>query len=108
MIEWASSDVDKLFQLAEKQLERISGTSKSSAVEKSADYARTTREMKVCNGLVVRGNIGHFIGRAGANIRCLERESGCLIYSYRENNTWFVFYPDETSLNVVKRRMNPY
>ncbi len=108
MIDWASSDVDKLFQLAEKQLERISGAQKSSAVEKSATYARLARDMDVESELVVRGNIGRFIGRGGANIRSLERETGCLIYSDREKNTWFVFYPNNAALNSVKRRMNPY
>lgn len=108
MIDWASSDVDKLFQLADMQLKRISGSMKSSAIEKSATYATTTRDMKVCTGLVVRGNVGRFIGRGGANIRSLERETGCLVYQDREKNTWFVFYPNETSLNAVKRRMNPY
>lgn len=108
MIDWASSDVDKLFQLAERQLKRIPNALKSSAIEKSANYATTTRDMKVCTGLVVRGNVGRFIGRGGANIRSLERETGCLVYQDREKNTWFVFYPNETSLNAVKRRMNPY
>jgi len=108
MIDWASSDVDKLFQLAEKQLERISSAKKPSAVEKSGNYSRSARDMDVKSGLVVRGNVGRFIGRGGANIRSLERESGCLIYSDREKNTWFVFYPNDASLNIVKRRMNPY
>ena len=105
MIDWASSDVDKLFQLADKQLGRISAAMKSSAVEKSASYARLARDMSVKSGLRVRGNIGLFIGRGGANIRSLERQSGCLVYSNRESNTWFVFYPDDASLNIVKRRM---
>jgi exonuclease 3'-5' domain-containing protein 1 len=105
MIDWASSDVDKLFQPAEKQLGRISAAMKSSAVEKSASYARLARDMSVKSGLRVRGNIGLFIGRGGANIRSLERQSGCLVYSNRESNTWFVFYPDDASLNIVKRRM---
>ena len=105
MIDWASSDVDKLFQLAEKQLGRISDAKKSSAVEKSATYARLARDMRVESGLRVRVNVGLFIGRRGANIRSLERKTGCLVYSDRENDTWFVFYPNEASLNTVKRRM---
>ena len=109
MIDWASADVDKLFQLADKQLERISSSSKSSAIEKSTVYAGTARDMKVCTGLKVYGNVGRFIGLGGANIRSLERETGCLVYSNREDNTWFVFYPNDESLNKVKRRMkNPY
>lgn len=106
MIDWASSDVDKLFNLADRQLERIPSASKLSAIEKSTNYARTTRRMEVQTGLRVRGNIGRFIGRGGANIRSLERESGCLIYQDREKDTWFVYYPNDVSLNVVKRRMN--
>ncbi len=105
MIDWASSDVDKLFQLAEKQLGRISAAQKSSAVEKSASYAELAREMSVESGLRVRGSIGLFIGRGGANLRSLERQTGCLVYSNRETDTWFVFYPNDASLNTVKRRM---
>ena len=105
MIDWASADVDKLFQLADKQLERISSSLKSSAFEKSTKYARTARDMKVCSGLRVGGNVGHFIGRGGANIRSLEQETGCLVYCYHQNNTWFVYYPNDSSLNAVKRRM---
>ena len=108
MIKWASSDVDKLFQLAEKQLERITPAKKSSAVDKSTKYARLARDMKVCNGLVVRGNMGRFIGQGGSSIRSLERQSGCLMYQNREKGTWFVFYASEASLDIVKRRMNRY
>jgi hypothetical protein len=106
MILWASSDVDKLFQLAEKQLNRISDTSKSKAIEKSTDYARFTRSMKVETGLRVRGNIGRFVGRGGENIRSLERSTGCLMYQDRAKSTWFVYYSSVESLDKVKQRMN--
>ena len=102
MIDWASSDVDKLFALADKQLERITDSQKSVAIEKSTTYSIATREMKVVTGLRV-GSPGLFIGRRGANIRSLEKQTGTLIYN--DNGAWFVFYDNEASLSTVKRRM---
>ncbi len=71
MISWASSDVDKLFTLADKQLERISGMSKPRALAKSTEYSQTTLGMKVVTGLKVR-NPGRFIGSGGKNIQSLK------------------------------------
>lgn len=107
MIDWATSDVDKLFTLADKQLGRISSSSAPRALAKSTEYSRFTRDMKVKTGLKVTGNTGRFIGRGGANIRSLENRTGTLMYSDRGlyTTTWFVFYKSDTSLEAVKRKM---
>ena len=107
IVHWATSDVDKLFALADKQLGRIASSSTPRALAKSTEYSRFTRDMKVKTGLKVTGNTGRFIGRGGANIRSLENRTGTLMYSDRGlyTTTWFVFYKSDTSLEAVKRKM---
>ena len=104
MIDWASSDVDKLFDLADRQLGAIPSALKPAAVEKSTKYTHTTRDMKVCTGLKVRST-GLFIGRGGQNIRSLSKRTGTHIYQDHARKTWFVFYETDASLDAVKRRM---
>lgn len=105
MIDWASSDVDKLFALADKQLRRTPNASKSKAVAKSAKYTHAIRNMKVCTGLRV-SNPGHFIGSGGQNIKSLCKRTGTFIYQDSSNSgSWYVFYNEEASLNTVKRSM---
>ncbi|GFH61095.1 hypothetical protein CTEN210_17571 [Chaetoceros tenuissimus] len=101
MIDWASSDVDKLFTLASKQL--ASSINKDSAIAESKKYARYARDMKVATGLHVRCP-GLFIGRRGANLRSLQTRTGTLVYQDGSNG-WFVFYHDTSSLDTVKRAM---
>jgi exonuclease 3'-5' domain-containing protein 1 len=102
MISWATSDVDKLFTLADKQLGSISGNSKTQALAKSTKYTSTARDMKVVTGLSVR-NPGRFIGKGGANLRSLSNRTGTHIYQHE--GKWMVFYDSETALNTVKSRM---
>ena len=104
MISWASSDVDKLFTLADKQLERISDMLKPRALAKSTEYTQTTLGMQVVTGLKVR-NPGLFIGRGGQNLRSLSRRTQTHIYQNQSEGSWFVFYMNEASLNAVKSRM---
>lgn len=106
MIDWASSDVDKLFALADEQLRRISSVSKSTAQAKSVKYTRAVRNMKVCTGLRVN-NPGYFIGRGGQNIKSLCSRTGTLICQDSSNRgSWYVFYDNEDSLDVVRRSMS--
>lgn len=102
MISWATSDVDKLFTLADKQLGSISDSSKAKALAKSTKYTSTTRDMKVVTGLTVR-NPGLFIGKGGANLRSLTNRTNTHVYQRR--GKWIVFYNNESSLNIVKSRM---
>ncbi|KAL7530676.1 hypothetical protein ACHAXR_003622 [Thalassiosira sp. AJA248-18] len=107
MIDWASSDVDKLFTLADKQLDRLPDASKPKALAKSTKYTCTARNMKVCTGLKVKSP-GLFIGRGGQNIKSLSNRTGTHIYSDRGSKTgdsWFVFYESDASLDIVKRKM---
>ena len=105
MIEWASSDVDKLFAVAARQLMSISEAGKVTAEAKSKDNTSSARDMKVETGLHVR-NPGYFIGKRGANLRDLQKRTGTLIYQQRPGNTWFVYYPTSSALAVVKRKMD--
>lgn len=104
MVDWASADVDKLFDLASKQLDRISGTSKPRAIAKSAEFACAARDMKIRTGLSVNSP-GLFIGRGGANLRSLQKRTGTIIYQERPKNSWFVFYSSEASLASGMRKM---
>mmetsp|Transcript_18248 Transcript_18248/g.33069 ORF Transcript_18248/g.33069 Transcript_18248/m.33069 type:complete len:278 (-) Transcript_18248:160-993(-) len=104
MIEWASSDVDKLVELAHKQVARL-GDKSISAKAQSTNYATKFKDMNVERGLVCRGSIGMFIGRGGCNLRSLQKRTGTLIYQDREKQDWFVYYDTPSSLTAVKRAM---
>lgn len=107
MIEWASSDVDKLFALADAQLKRIPTSSlQRAAFDKSAKYTHLVRDMKVCTGLRVNSP-GLFIGRRGQNVNSLRKRTGTFIYQNSSNKgSWYVYYDNEASLNAVKRSMS--
>lgn len=105
MIDWASSDVNKLFTLADAQLARITGSSRAVAISKSSNYASSVRSMQIRTGLKVR-RPGPFIGHRGQNIRSLQDRTGTVIYQDRERGTWFVYYANETSLNAVMQKMS--
>ena len=102
MVEWASSDVKGLLALEDAQLSHITSASKSAAMAKSTQYSRICG-MKVCTGLSVR-NPGLFIGPRGQKIRSLQNQTGTLIY--QDSGKWFVFYNNDASLDLVKRRMS--
>mmetsp|Transcript_13999 Transcript_13999/g.29510 ORF Transcript_13999/g.29510 Transcript_13999/m.29510 type:complete len:162 (+) Transcript_13999:1177-1662(+) len=104
MIEWASSDDDKLFKLSQIQLDKISISSKSRAITKSSELTKKARDIKVKTGLRVNSP-GLFIGRGGANLRCLEERTGTFMY-YKDGGSWFVYYENESSLAAVKRAMD--
>jgi len=54
MIKWNSSDVGKLFTLADGQLSCIPSASKDKALAKSSKYTRVVCNMNVCYGLKVK------------------------------------------------------
>mmetsp|Transcript_4427 Transcript_4427/g.6786 ORF Transcript_4427/g.6786 Transcript_4427/m.6786 type:complete len:272 (-) Transcript_4427:317-1132(-) len=105
MIEWASSDVDKLFELESKQLERLTERQKMEAIAKSVKYGTYARDRKIVTGLKVNSP-GCFIGRGGCNLRNLQKVTGTVIYQQKPMNTWFVYYEDDQGLARVKRSMN--
>lgn len=105
MLDWASSDVDKLFALADAQLLAAPTASKRAvASAKSTRYTRTVRDMNVVTDLRVR-NPGLFVGSGGQNIRNLTARTGTQVYQDEAKGTWIVFYPSTASLNAVKRQM---
>ena len=107
MINWASSDVDRLFQVADKQLDRIDSHGKDRAIAKSNKHIAYAREMRLASGLSVR-NPGRFIGRGGANLRSLQSRTGTLIYSTGprgHGGSWMVYYTDDKKLESVKSSM---
>lgn len=78
MIDWATSDVDKLFRLAMNQLHSVSERAKEDALQKSEEFAASARSMNIATNLRVR-NIGMFVGRGGSNIHSLQRRTKTII-----------------------------
>jgi ribonuclease D len=105
MINWATSDVDKLFGLANIQRRKTSENQKVDASKRSNEFASSARSMKVAQNLRVK-NPGPFIGRGGANIQSLQRRTGTIMYQKGPRPTWFVYYPNESALAAVKRAMD--
>ena len=105
MIDWASSDVDRLFELATKQLDCISSDArKASAVRKSNEFIKLARDMEVESGLKV-SNPGMFIGRRGANLRSLQKRTGTVVRQESTSKNWVVYYRNSDDLDTVKRSM---
>ena len=81
MIEWASSDVEKLFDIEVNQLERLEEHQSQIgvALAKSESNSTFARDMRVKTGLTVN-RPGLFIGRGGSNLRSLQERTGTLVY----------------------------
>lgn len=109
MINWSSSDVDKLLIVASKQKSKLEGQGRyTQALAKSSLFITIIRDMKLECGLVCRVSIGAFIDTRGRNIRDLQARTGTNIYEERKNSgrkSWRVYYNDLDSLNSVKRAM---
>jgi exonuclease 3'-5' domain-containing protein 1 len=103
MITWASSDVDRLFDVTEKQLDGISDNAKGIAIARSNANIKHARDMKVVNDLSVR-RPGLFIGRGGTNLRNLQRHTNTLVYQH-SGGLWFAYYSSIDGLNKVKSAM---
>jgi ribonuclease D len=102
MIDWASADVNRLFDVETKQLKGISDSGKTRALDKSNEHIRCACEMKVESGLSVR-NPGRFIGRRGINLRSLMRRTNTLMY--QSGTGWTVYYSNVKDLEAVKSSM---
>jgi tetrahydromethanopterin S-methyltransferase subunit F len=87
MIEWASNDVDKLVELADRQIHRMDSAGLTDARAKSSIFASQAVEMKLEQGLMVTNSIGLSIGTRGANLRSLQNRTGTLIYRKGKNET---------------------
>jgi hypothetical protein len=110
MIQWASSDVDKLLQVASKQHGGLAGGAHvERAMSMSTRNVAMVRDMQVERGLECKAPIGSFIGIRGKNLRSLQKRTRTFIYqqwsSGQYKTTWMVFYGDEAGLAAVKRAM---
>ena len=110
MIDRAAGDVDKLLDVAEKQLADLSTTRGTKqlvdlAYEMSKKNANELRSMHQASGLQCKVPIGRFIGARGSSIKSLQRRTGTLIYEDKRNNTWIVYYRSSNSLHQVKEAL---
>ncbi|KAL7552929.1 hypothetical protein ACHAWF_017529 [Thalassiosira exigua] len=106
MIDWASSDVDKLFALADEQHKGATSSQRRVALDKSAKNTCILRDMHVRSGLKV-DSPGLFIGSGGRNVKSLEKRTGTFIYKESsQNGSWYVYYDNAASLSTVKRSMS--
>jgi len=113
MIDWSSSDVNKLLAVATRQTEQLKiRGSYDAALNESGLYTMKVSSMKLESGLVCKVHIGGFIGTRGRNLRSLQRRTGTLIYQEHtpgvHANTWMVYYTTSESLAAVKRAMGHY
>ena len=105
MIEWASSDVDKLVQLSLTQLDHMKKEQVSQALRKTESYVTVCRDMCLVQNLRVDCP-GLFIGKGGSNIRHLRHRTGTQIYQENRTKMWYVYYPNALALSMVQREMN--
>lgn len=109
MVDWASSDVDMLLTVATRQisnLETLGGRYLNEARTMSTEYTLVYRDLKASGGVHLYKSIGLFIGRKGANIQALCRETGTHIFQDRSNQgKWIIYYADQTALDSVLRAM---
>ena len=112
MKRWASGDVNKLFQLADMQLNQISRHQLEHAKEESRSFTKLLVDMETAT-VECLIPIGRFIGRGGKNIRSVEKRTGCFMYqdrpleksTFRMNAAFIVYYPSRSSLTRVEEEM---
>ena len=111
MIDWASSDVDKLLQVANRQENNLlqrggRGTmSMKSAITMSNKNIAFYRDVKCARGIRCQISHGQFIGRGGENIKRVQLQSGAAKIQFREGSGWEVYYEHQHQLDHVKREM---
>ena len=104
MIEWASNDVLKLFQVYDVQKQLAVDTGKMPAcLEMCEKYCTFAVNAQVAEIHVK--NVGGFIGRQGSNINALRKRTNTCIYAIgpRHKNKFLVYYTNENSLQEVKK-----
>jgi DNA polymerase I-like protein with 3'-5' exonuclease and polymerase domains len=112
MIEWASSDVDKLLKVADSQIQDMASRPQRMLVAKemSMEATKKARDMKLERGVKCNVPIGRFIGTRGSNLRRVQKETRTLIYKEHLGRgipvTWYVYYANESDLSNVKRAMS--
>jgi ribonuclease D len=106
MIEWAVGDIQFMFELYTRQIEASTPTSAMEAKALSDTFLDSARSCHVTR-VAVR-NVGMFIGRAGANIRALQKASNTLVYprGNRDEGMFLVYYKTPEGLTAVRQRAN--
>ena len=104
MIEWASNDVLKLFQVYDVQKQLAVDTGKMPACLEMCEKYRTFAVNAQVAEIHVN-NVGRFIGRQGSNINALRKRTNTCIYAIgpRHKNKFLVYYTDANSLQEVKK-----
>ena len=103
MIEWASNDVLKLFEVYDLQKQLAVDTGKMPACLEMCEKYRTfdlncrVKEIKV-------NNVKRFIGKQGSKINALRTRTNTGIYprGVRNENKYVVYYTDDKSLKQVE------
>ena len=111
MINWASSDVDKLLLVASKQEDRLlqrGGHGRmcvKAAISMSNKHISQLRDMKCARGIVCKIPVGQFIGRGGENIKRVAMQIGGGKIQERPGLGWEIYYEHQDQLDYVKREM---
>lgn len=108
MKKWASSDVDKLLVLANKQKAILVSRSRAQlqkAVNLSNSATTSLVRLKLERGLQCKIPMGAFIGKKGSNLKRVEQRTGTRITYRGSIKEWIVYYSEENSLAQVKRAM---
>lgn len=107
MIQWASEDINGLFNLHDKMKSSAANALLQRASERSMERVTWSRNANVAT-VEVR-NVGRFIGTRGANIQRLTERYSVLFYKRRlvpHDGVFFVYCTSEASLNQVKASAN--
>jgi ribonuclease D len=99
MVAWAAGDVQCMFGLYAAQRSGVTETPyKVQALQESF---LSWKAADVGLVIVPEGYIGSFIGRGGANIRQVQRQTTTMIYPRQPNGTYRVYYHCPTALQKV-------
>jgi exonuclease 3'-5' domain-containing protein 1 len=103
MIEWASNDVSKLFEVYDAQMQQAQDGETMSKCLAMTEHYRTFAVNARIKEISVR-NIGAFIGRGGSNINMLRARTNTCIYPRgpRDQNKMLVYYQNEKDFNQVQ------
>jgi len=105
MLAWASGDVQFMFDLYQRQLQKVesipNGVSRARAL--TLEFLSRCRSAKF--SFVTVKNPGIFLGLRGSNLRALQERTCTTIYNRgpRTTKQFMVFYNTETDLAVVTR-----
>ncbi|CAB9512742.1 exonuclease 3'-5' domain containing 1 [Seminavis robusta] len=105
---WASSDVDKLLELATKQVSILTTKGKTqlqNAFNLSIRSARLLRDMQLERYCYCKIPERQFIGAGGSNIRSVEKRTGTYIRSRSTDKEWLIYYDSNHGLSMAKKAM---